>query len=431
MKFFNFEFFNRSKPDPIRGVPLNGRLSGGTFVDDMSAMTAAAYYRGVIYLSSQLAKLPMQIKDENNKVIKNDLHYLLNVQPNPETTAYHLKLFLLQCAINTGEGYAEIERTLDGRVRNLWPINPKKVSPIRDADGNLWYQIMSGGTNGDTIYLRPSEILIIRNIHTIDGFQGMGTIAFAANALGISLGADKFANSLYANGALPSAILSHPGKLSEAASKRLAESWKNLTGGKKTGSTAVLEEGVQYSAVSHSPDVLQFIETRKFGVIEIARFLGVPPIKLFDMDSAKYGNMEQVQLEVATDILDAWAKNIESEIDVKLLNGQRGGRKCELDLYAIFRGDMSTRSTYFTKMMQSSAMTANEIRVKEGMAPYKGGDRFYIASNNFSPVDRLDELVDSQIKSKEPAPAATPEKDDKEDDTLNKALAKYIETKLN
>lgn len=430
MKFFNFGFFSRAKSEPIKGVPLNGRLSGGTYVDEMSAMTASAYYRGVIYLSSQLAKLPMQIKDQKNKVILNDLHYLLNVQPNPETTAYHLKLFLLQCAINTGEGYAEIERTMDGRVKNLWPINPKRVFPVRDASGNLWYQVMSGGTNGETVYLQPSEILIIRNIHTADGFQGMGTIAFAANALGITLGADKFANGLYANGAMPSSILSHPGKLSPEAATRLAESWKNLVGGKKTGSTAVLEEGVIYSPVSHSPDVLQFIETRKFGVVEIARFLGVPPIKLFDMDSAKYGNMEQVQLEVATDILDAWAKNIESEIDVKLLNGQRGGRKCELDLYAIFRGDMSTRSTYFTKMMQSSAMTANEIRVKEGMAPYDGGDRFYIASNNFSPVDRIDELVDSQIKSKEPVPAA-PQKDEKEDDTLNKALAKYIETKLN
>lgn len=424
MKFFNF--FNRAKPDPIKTPKLNIGYSAGTRVDEDSAMEVSAYYRGVIYLSSQLAKLPIHIKNKKNEIIDNDISYLLNVQPNPETTAYHFKLFLTQCAINTGEGYAEIERTADGRAKNLWPLDPRKVCPIRDAAGTLWYQIYSGGQNGQTVYLRPDEILIYRNIHTKDGFQGQGTIAYAMESLGISLGANKFANSLYANGAMPSGILSHPGSLSEEASKRLGDSWKSALGGRKTGSTAILEEGVTYSPVSHSPDILQFVETRKFNVIEIARFLGVPPIKLFDMDSAKYGNMEQVQLEVATDILDAWARNIESEIDIKLLKGRRAGQRCEMDLYAVFRGDMSTRSTYFTKMMQSAAMTPNEIRDREGMAPYTGGDRFFIAVNNFSPMDRLDEVIDKQVEPKEAPVEPKPQSD-----PASEAIAKYIEKKLN
>ena len=214
----------------------------------------------------------------------------------------------------------------------------------------------------------------------------------------------------------------------------MAQSWKESIGGRKTGSTAILEEGVVYTPISHSPNLLQFVETRKFGVIEIARFLGVPPIKLFDMDSAKYGNMEQVQLEVATDILDAWARNFESEIDVKLLKGRRAGYRCELDLYAVFRGDMSTRSTYFTKMMQSAAMTPNEIRTREGMSPYAEGDRFFIANNNFAPMDRLDEIVDKQTEPSNNTNASnTPDnqQDTGNSDPVTNALVKYIETKLN
>ena len=413
---------NRAKTENIRGTKLNSGLSGGTRVDDESAMMVSAYHRGVIYLSSQLAKLPLEIKDKNNERLEDNIWFLLNVQPNPETTAMHLKLFLFQCAINTGEGYAEIERTGDGRATALWPLNPRRVSPIRSTTGELWYQVSGGGTNGDTVYLRPDDILIIRNLHTKDGFQGLGTIAYALESLGISLGSDRFANQLYANGALPSGVLTHPGTLSEEAQKRLLESWKTTVGGKKTGSTALLEEGVTYSPVSHSPDSLQFIETRKFGVIDIARFLGVPPIKLFDMDSAKYGNMEQVQLEVATDILDSWARNIEGEIDIKLLKGRRAGKRAEMDLYATFRGDMNTRSQYFNRMMQSSAITPNEIRIKEGMAPYKEGDRFYIANNNFAPVDRLDEIIDKQVAPKE---TATPVNDPASD-----AAARYLESKI-
>lgn len=427
MKFSNFipKIFNRAKSEPVKARKSAIGYSGGTVVDENSAMMVSAYYRGVMYISSQLAKLPIHIKNKDNEVLDNNISFLLNVQPNPETTAYHLKLFLIQCAINTGHGYAEIVKTGDGRPYELWPLNPKRVTPIRNERGDLFYQVYEGGTNGETTYLRPDEILIWRNIHTRDGFQAESTIAFAMEALGISLGADRFANGLYANGGLPSGVLTHPGALSDEAYNRLAESWKKTVGGRKTGATAILEEGVTYSPVSHSPDLLQFVETRKFSVIEIARFLGVPPIKLFDMDSAKYGNMEQVQLEVATDILDAWARNIESEIDIKLLKGRRANQRCEMDLYAVFRGDMSTRSTYFTKMMQSAAMTPNEIRIREGMAPYENGDRFFIASNNFTFLDRLDEIIDNQV-APEPTPAPT-----NEPDPASEAIAKYIEKKLN
>jgi len=422
MNFFS-KFFNRTKPESLRVSRVNRGFSGGTLIDEESAMTIAAYHRGVIYLSSQLAKLPVDIKDKSNKLLENDIWYLLNVSPNREMTSMTLKLFLFQCAINSGEGYAEIERTLDGRAKALWPLNPRKIDPYRLPDGELVYQIAQGGKNGETIYLPVEDVLVFKNLHTKDGIRGLGTIAYALDSLGISKGADKFSNSLFANGAMPSGVLSHPGVLSDAAHKRLLESWKEQTGGRKTGATALLEEGVTYNPISHDPEALQFIETRKFGVVEIARFLGVPPIKLFDLDSAKYGNMEQVQLEVATDVLDAWARNIESEIDMKLLRGRRAGMRSEMDLYATFRGDMSTRSQYFQRMMQSSAMTPNEIREREGMSPYDGGDRYYIATNNFSPVDRLDEIVDKQV---EPAPKPAQQSAN----PVDEAVAKYIETKI-
>ena len=128
----------------------------------------------------------------------------------------------------------------------------------------------------------------------------------------------------------------------------------------------------------------------------------MPPTKLYDSDTSSYNNIEHANLEVAVDILDAWARNYEMEADVKLLNDGYGNRFTEMDLYAVFRGDMTTRSNYFKTMMQNAAMTPNEIRDKEGYAAYDGGDRYYIATNNFSPVDKIDELLDSQINSKQP-----------------------------
>jgi hypothetical protein len=75
-----------------------------------------------------------------------------------------------------------------------------------------------------------------------------------------------------------------------------------------------------------------------------------------------------------------------------------------MDLYAVFRGDMTTRANYFSKMMQSAAITPNQIRVKEGMAPYTGGDRYFVAVNNYSPADRIDEIIDAQVAPKPTSP---------------------------
>jgi HK97 family phage portal protein len=419
-------FFNRSKPDQVIPTRRTFGSSGGTVVTEDTAMEASAFYRGVMYISSQIAKLPWEVKNAKNEILFEDnISYLLNVAPNEEMTAMFLKLFLIQCAIVGGNGYAEIERTVDGRVKALHPLNPKRVSPVRDEDGTLWYQVFNGGLKGETVYLRPKDIFIVKNLHTKDAIQGQGVVGYALQTLGISIGADRFANSLFTNGGLPSGVLTHTGKLSPEAHARITTSWKENQGGKKTGGTALLEEGLTYSPISHAPDVMQFLESRKFNVVEIARFLGIPPTKLFDSDSAKFNNIEHANLEVATDTIDAWARNLESEADMKLLSGRKGGRRTELDLYAVFRGDMLTRSTYFKNMMGSGAMTPNEIREQEGMAGYKGGDRFFIATNNFTPEDRMDEVIDAQILSKQPQEPKAPAQGTEAD----KAAAEYLRSK--
>jgi HK97 family phage portal protein len=318
-------------------------------------------------------------------------------------TSMGLKLFLVQTAIVKGNAYAEIERYIDGRPKALWPLNPNIVHPYRDADGVLWYHIMGSGVDGGDVYLKPKDIFIVQNFHTKDGFQGQSLIGYAMDTLGISLGADKFANALFANGGLPSGVLNYPGKLDDETFLRLKESWQESQGGRKTGSIAVLEDGVTFNPIAHAPDTLQFLESRKFNVTEIARFLGIPPTKLFDSHAAKYNNIEHANLEVATDTLDSWCRRLEAEADIKLLNGRFKGYRSEFDLYQVFRGDMDTRSKYFSLMMQCGAMTPNQIREKESMPPYKGGDRYFIATNNYTPEDRMDEVIDAQIAPKQMA----------------------------
>lgn len=381
---------------------------GKTNVSEESSMQVAAFHRGLIYISSQIAKLPWEVKDAEFNPITGPLSNLLNLAPNPEMNAFMWRLVMVQQAIIHGNSFSEIERDTAGRALAMWPLESIRMCLLRTDSGALVYRY-TNPDGGDT-YLQPRDVYHLRNFHTKDGIQGQGIVAYGREVLGIQIAADVMASGIFHNGGLPSGVLTHPGKLSDEAYKRLKESWNEDNGGRKSGKTALLEEGVKFEPMQVDPEMLQFIQSRQFGVLEIARFLGIPPTKLFDITAATYSNVENANLEVATDTLDSWATNLEMEADVKLLNNRHSGRFTDIDLYAVFRGDMKTRADYFKVMMGNAAMTPNQMRAREGLPGYKGGDKYYIATNNFTPVDRLDEVINADIKQKTapktaPAPA--------------------------
>lgn len=409
---------------------------GTTLVNEDSAMQVAAFNRGLIYISTQIAKLPWDIKDSTNNVVTGPVSDLLNLCPNPEMNAFRFRLFLVQNAIIHGNAYAEIERDRVGRPIALWPLESCRMHLYRRTTGELIY-VYYDPTGGE-IYLNPMDVFHLPNFHCKDGLVGQSVVAYGREVLGIQIAADNMAAGIFHNSGIPSGVLTHPGKLSDEAYKRLKESWAEQQGGKKTGSTSILEEGVDYKPVNTTPDVLQFLESRQFGVLEIARFLGIPPTKLFDVMAAKYSNIEQSNLEVVTDTLDTWATNLEMEADVKILNNRYGGRFTDIDLYAILRGDMKARSSYFKDMLSIGAITPNQIREKEGLPGYgKVGDNYYIATNNYTPVNRMNEVIDADIAQKtkptsSPAPAdnTPPPKTDKTQ-ALEQAALDYLTNKKN
>lgn len=400
---------------------------GTTAVTEDSAMQVAAFHRGLVYISTQIAKLPWDVKTKENELVTDGtLPVLLNLSPNPEMNAFMFRLCMVQSAIIYGNSYAEIERDLAGRPIAIWPLETCRMEVGRTTTGKLIYKYLDPEA-GDILF-NPKDIFHLRNFHTKDGIVGQGIVSYGREVLGIQIAADNMAAGLFHNSGIPSGVITHPGKLSDESYKRLKDSWDESQGGRKSGSTTILEEGSKYEPTKVDPNTLQFLQSRQFGVLEIARFLGVPPTKLFDVTAATYSNVEQANLEVATDTLDTWATNLEIEADVKLLNNRYGGRFTDIDLYAIFRGDMKSRSDYFKSMMAVGAITPNQIRAREGQPGYgKDGDNYYIATNNFTPVKRMDEVIDAQIKKGEPSQSDPQKSEDaKKQSELEQAAMNYL-----
>ncbi len=434
MGFFKRFFSRKTSPTRVYQPRWAFFGKGSVRVNEDSAMQVSAFHRGLIYVSTQIAKLPWEVKDPSNNILDGAVSNLLNLAPNEEMNAFMFRLFMIQNAIIHGNAYAEIERNTIGAPIALWPLKSWDVQPVRDSKGRLVYKVISHnavpGASATEVFIPPRDMFHCRNFHTKDGLIGQGLVSYGMETLGMALAADQMASGIFHNSGIPSGVLSHPGALSDEAYKRLEESWAEQNSGRRAGGTSILEEGVKYEPINIPPEALQFLESRQFSVLEIARFLGIPPTKLFDVTAATYSNVENANLEVATDTLHAWAVNLEMEADIKILNNRYGGRFTELDLYAVFRGDMKTRADYFKSMMGIGAVTPNQIRAREGLAPYKQGDEYYIATNNFTPVSRMNEVIDSQItKNTAPPPAkdVTPPADSKTKNELEIAAIRFLQ----
>lgn len=430
--FWKGIFSRKTKTDlvryPRRGIFRRGRV----FIDEDSAMQVSAFNRGVTYVATQIAKLPWDIKDATNNPIEGPLSTLLSLSPNPEMSSFFFRILTVSNAIIHGNFYAEIERNTVGTPIALWPLNSREVEVLRTTKGDLTYRVTSNNANtpggNSQVYLQPRDVYHIKNFHTKDGIVGQGVVAYAVETLGISLAADQMASGIFNNGGIPSGTLTHPGTLSDAAYARLKESWAEQHSGRKAGGTSILEEGTKYEAINTPPEALQFLESRQFGVLEIARFLGVPPTKLFDITAATYSNVENANLEVATDTLDSWAVNLEMEADIKLLNNRYGGRYTQLDLFSVFRADSKARADYFKAMMSIGAITPNQVRQMEGLPGYGAvGDNYYIATNNLTPVNRLNDVIDAEIAGKK-SPKA-PASSDAPKNQLEEAAVRYLNGK--
>jgi len=164
--------------------------------------------------------------------------------------------------------------TGSGRCIGLVPLNPDGMRVDQAKD---WTPIYTATMPDNTqSKLKRSEIHHIRGPFP-KGYLGRSIITLARDAVGLGMAAEQFGAHLYRNGVKPSGVLKHPGKLGVEATETLRSQFQDKYGGLSNSSKPLLlEEGMEWLALSINPDDAQFIETRKFQRSEIAGIFRVP-----------------------------------------------------------------------------------------------------------------------------------------------------------
>ena len=229
-----------------------------------------------------------------------------------------------------------------------------------------------------------------------NGLIGLSPLAYARNAIGLSLGAEEFASKFYQNGGKPGGILTIDKVLSDDQRKAVRKNFGAITeGAENAHRLMVLEAGMNYQQVQINPQELQMLETRKYQTEDIARFFGVHSILINDNSSttAWGSGIEQLMLGFYKLTIKPYLTRWEQELTHSLLSVEQQRRFIiEFNFEGLLRGDTAGRAEYYNKMVGSPTMTINEARKRENLPPVTGGDEL-ITPLNMTTITKLGETT--------------------------------------
>jgi HK97 family phage portal protein len=256
--------------------------AAGIVVTNDTALEISVVWACVTAITNAIASCRWNVytldaKGQRKNLAEDPLSYLLNVRPNDDMPAIALREVLLFSATTWGNGYAEIVKSLNGKITSLWPILPHRVQPRRDPETlKLYYEVAE--QNGGMVRLEPEQMFHIRG-PGITGLMGDNTVARAALSMSLAAAQERFASTYFGNNTQIGGVIEYPKKMSDEAHKNLKDGWEDVhKGPDKAHKVAILEDGAKWVQGETKASDAQLVESRKFQIEEICFLPGTQVI---------------------------------------------------------------------------------------------------------------------------------------------------------
>jgi len=395
--------------------PYTGAWQRNEEIRADTALSNPAVFRCVSLISTDVAKLRLRLValDDDGIWIEATSPAFSPVLRTPNRTQT-IQLFLERWMFSKllwGNTYVLKDRDARGVVTALYVLDPAKVTPLRVADGSVYYQLKVDDLAGipqEELAVPAREIIHDRwncAFHPLVGLSplyGCGSAALQGNQI------ESSSSTFFSNGGRPSGMLIAPTEIDPLTAQRLSDTWHALGPGK----TAIVGNGMKYEAVGTSAADAQLTEQYGQTVKTIAGCFGVPISMVDSSQQPPYANSEASSLQYHSQCLQTHLTGIEAALDAGLELPAPYGT--EFDLDDLIWMDTATRTKASHDAISAGAMTPNEARLKYfGLPPVDGGDTPYLQAQYWSLAalaerDAQAPLATPAPRSAEPAPPEEP-----------------------
>src|SRR3990167_7133719 len=236
-----------------------GRVFGnishaGKAVNETASMRLSAAWACRRILSESIGMLPLSMyrKDTSgNAESATDywLHDLLVRSPNRDQTSVEFRESMVLNLTGDGNAYAFIERA-GNRVTSLTPMPSVDVQPMRKRGSNTKLNLMDGeiffrAKDRDKTEDYPRDKVWHIKLFGYDSLRGLSPLRAAAESMGAALAQDEFAARFFANGAMPSAVVTFPQWLTADQKEAAQDAANKMAGLGRSHDVAVFQGGMK------------------------------------------------------------------------------------------------------------------------------------------------------------------------------------------
>ena len=356
---------------------LPARVAVAKFVTPVLAENLSAYLAAINAIASAIAAFPALIyrRTQTGREEVEDHAIAALIREGPNGAQSWCDFIEMTIAETLGHGNSLAEIVTDGRSGAVTALRPhpwRSVTPLILPSGRLVYDVPEGPAPGvgpaRTRRLLDSEVIHLRD-RSDDGLIGRPRLSRSAAPARVALTMQSYAEQLYDNSARPSGVLSMNDAISEEdhayMRERIAESY---IGPENAGRLMFLTGGeLKYTPIATSPEAMEMLAARRFGVEEMARIFQIPPPLIQDYTHNTFTNSHAASLWFAQHTLGPWVRKLEEALKRALFSErERRTLSIEFDMSSLLRGDAAQRWTAHDIAVRNNILSTDEIRQIEG-----------------------------------------------------------------
>lgn len=366
---------------------LGGFASGGLFKGTPEeALSIPATLRALEILCGTFAMTPMRYYRLNSDGSKDRADgepeaALFDVRPNDVQNPFLFKELILGDLLMHGRFASFVHRDAVFNPSKLSRLLPYAVQVYQywdKQDGAEWFYDATL-PDGSAERLANTSCFYVPGFSR-DGVCGIDRLRLCRDTFEAAAATSKFAARFWENNAQPSTILTTKQKMGSDDKAKIKTDWQSRFGGSRNaGGVAVLDQELDAKFLAHDNKQAQYIETRQFYVVELARVWGIPPHLIFELSRATFGNIEQQSLEYIMFHMMPHYRRFGSAATHYFA---KPGYFFEHDPDELLKGDILSRYTAYGVAVDKGVMNPDEVRAKENMNKRTGGERYRMGSGS-------------------------------------------------
>lgn len=363
------------------------------------AMKVSAWFAGVRILSENAASCLLKFQRWNaaekrfvdtEDAFDKRIFYILTVRPNKRMTRFQFYKNLYARRINEGNVYVFVSEDDMGKPFEQYLLTRGSVRYDVRSDLYTVNDTQQGivGTYTSNGYLegRRGWILHFKDFSLDGGFTGIPRIFYAATQLGIaSTGANETLDSFAKHGIGKYIYHDRQDAVNFTAmtDKQMNDNVLDIQDQLNSNMDIIISRGQgQLDSMAMDSAQLQWLAKEEFNIREIARYLGVPLMKLFEKGDQTYKSSDAANIALYNEGLRPMLEDTMNEYNAKLIPWTLASSyRYWYDTTPLYLSDKTTEADYLLKRIQSGTMTVNEARQSMNLAPVEGGDEVLISTN--------------------------------------------------